>query len=174
MDKTTLARIELLHPNLRDEARQIYTEICAALTGRAMCRFTFTLRTMQEQAALFNLGRTVKNPDGASAAQPLGNIVTNARAGYSLHNFGLAIDIALIIDGKVASWDRLTDFDGDKVADWMECVRIFKAHGWEWGGDWKSFKDYPHFQKTFGKSLQELRSMQLTGKLLPDSIYLKF
>jgi peptidoglycan L-alanyl-D-glutamate endopeptidase CwlK len=28
----------------------------------------------------------------------------------------------------------------------------------EWGGDWKSLKDYPHFQYTFGLSLSELRS----------------
>jgi hypothetical protein len=32
--------------------------------------------------------------------------------------------------------------DGDDL-----CCRLFKAHGFEWGGDWKSCKDYQHFEK---------------------------
>jgi len=28
-----------------------------------------------------------------------------------------------------------------------ELVKEFKEKGWEWGGDWKSLKDYQHFQK---------------------------
>lgn len=26
------------------------------------------------------------------------------------------------------------------------CVRLFKKHGFKWGGDWKSHKDYQHFE----------------------------
>jgi hypothetical protein len=26
-------------------------------------------------------------------------------------------------------------------------VKAFKERGWTWGGDWKSLKDYQHFQK---------------------------
>ena len=29
--------------------------------------------------------------------------------------------------------------------------------GWEWGGGWRSFKDAPHFQKTFGNKWQDLK-----------------
>jgi peptidoglycan L-alanyl-D-glutamate endopeptidase CwlK len=39
----------------------------------------------------------------------------------------------------------------------MEVVKIFKLHGFEWGGDWK-FTDMPHFQKTFGYSVKQLQS----------------
>lgn len=28
-----------------------------------------------------------------------------------------------------------------------EAVQVFKKHGWKWGGDWKSVKDYQHFSK---------------------------
>lgn len=150
MDKTTLDRINLLHPKLRDEALEIYKEICAALTGKAMCRFAFTLRTIAEQDALYAQGRTKKGP-----------VVTNAKGGLSYHNYGLAIDIVLIVDKdgngsyETAAWDTKSDFDKDGKADWKEVVTIFKEHGWEWGGDWK-FVDAPHFQKTFGKSVREL------------------
>ena len=27
------------------------------------------------------------------------------------------------------------------------CVQIFKKYGWTWGGDWKTVKDYQHFEK---------------------------
>ena len=72
----------------------------------------------------------------------------------------------LIIDGKTASWDTLNDFDGDKVSDWMECINIAKKYGWEWGGDWK-FRDAPHFQKTFGKSITNLL---VSEKFMQDNI----
>ena len=26
-------------------------------------------------------------------------------------------------------------------------VKIFKSHGWKWGGDWSTIKDYQHFSK---------------------------
>lgn len=27
------------------------------------------------------------------------------------------------------------------------CYRLFKAHGFQWGGDWRTTKDYQHFEK---------------------------
>ncbi len=27
------------------------------------------------------------------------------------------------------------------------CYRLFKAHGFQWGGNWRSTKDYQHFEK---------------------------
>lgn len=155
MDTITLARIELLHPKLRVEAKDIYTAIERSLiNSRAKVRFTHTLRTIAEQDALYAQGRT----------KP-GKKVTNAKGGSSFHNYGLAIDICLIIDGKDVSWDTLKDYDGDGVSDWMEIVSIFKSRGWEWGGDFKSIKDAPHFQKTFGKTTAQLK------KLMGSDIY---
>ena len=148
MDTITLARIELLHPKLRTEAKEIYIAIYNALKGRAAVRFTHTLRTIAEQDALYAQGRT----------KP-GKKVTNAKGGSSYHNYGLAIDICLILDGKEASWDTSKDFDKDGISDWMEAVAIFKSRGWEWGGEFKSFKDAPHFQKTFGFTTTKLKTM---------------
>lgn len=158
-DTITLSRIELLHPALRAEARSIYNEICAALTGRAICRFSHTLRTAAEQDALYAQGRTAP-----------GRIVTNARAGESMHNYGLAVDIVLLVDTdgngtfESASWETDRDFDGDRVADWMEIVAIFKKYGWEWGGDWR-VKDLPHFQKPLGRSVSQLQQLRRSGRV---------
>lgn len=158
-DSVTLERIKTLHPKLREEALDIYDEICKRLSGKAMCRFTFTLRTIAEQDGLFALGRT----------KP-GKVVTKAKGGLSYHNYGLAIDIVLLLDregdGKFTevSWDTKGDYDKDGVSDWMEVVQVFKESGWEWGGDWK-FVDGPHFQKTFGKSVRELLSLYNSKKV---------
>lgn len=154
MDAISLTRLQKLHPKLRDEAIRLFADAECKLTGRAKPRITFGLRTMAEQQALYNQGRTTP-----------GNIVTNAKPGASFHNWGLAIDFALIVDGKTVSWDINKDFDGDHLSDWMEFVNVFKAAGWEWGGEWRTLKDYPHLQKTFGFKWQDLLSRYTNGKV---------
>lgn len=136
MDHITQQRIEKLHPIVRKETKNIIEKCDNALTGRAKVRITQGLRTFKEQDDLYAIGRT----------QP-GKKVTNAKGGQSIHNYGLAVDICLIIDGKIASWDTVKDWDNDKVTDWYECVKIFAKHGWDWGGNWKTFKDLPHFER---------------------------
>lgn len=167
MDKITLERIELLHPLLRVEVKAIYEAICSALTGKAICRFSYTLRTFTEQDALYAKGRTDKTS----------KVVTNAKGGDSYHNYGLALDIVLLkdTDGNgsfdAASWETNVDFDGDGKADWMEVVSAFRAKGWEWGGNWK-FVDKPHFQKTFGYSITSLKEMHTKKQFIQGSNYL--
>jgi peptidoglycan L-alanyl-D-glutamate endopeptidase CwlK len=150
-DAITLKRIQLLHPALRDEVSELYAEIEERLTSRSSCRFTHTLRTFKEQDELYAIGRT----------KP-GRIVTNAKGGKSWHNYGMAIDIVLLIGGGV-SWDISKDFDGDGKADWAEVVQVFKEFGWEAGIDWK-FRDAPHFQKTLGLTINEMHKRYLAGK----------
>jgi peptidoglycan L-alanyl-D-glutamate endopeptidase CwlK len=131
MDYATLDRIAKLHPMVREEMTTIINECNKVLTSRSQVRISQGLRTFGEQDALYR-----QRPK-----------VTNAKGGQSIHNYGFAIDIVLIIDGKVASWDIKKDWDADGIADWDECVKIFAKHGWSWGGNWASFKDMPHFDK---------------------------
>jgi peptidoglycan L-alanyl-D-glutamate endopeptidase CwlK len=158
-DKITLERIKLLHPVIREEAAEIYNEVCKALNGKVICRFTHTLRTFAEQDAIYAQGRT----------KP-GRIVSNAKSGFSWHNYGLAIDIVLLHDKdgngtfETASWDDKIDFDGDGRRDWSEVVSIFKQYGWEWGGDWR-FRDAPHFQKTMGQTIRGMLDKHKRGKV---------
>lgn len=161
VDELTILRIAKMHPAVQEEVSSMYMKICEALTGRAVCRFSHTLRTFDEQSVLYEQGRTTP-----------GKIVTNAKAGQSMHNYGLAFDIVLIIDEKTASWDMLKDFDGDKESDWIEVVKICKSYGWRWGGDFKSFKDYPHFEKTFGLNWPEMKARHDAGHFHSESPYI--
>jgi peptidoglycan L-alanyl-D-glutamate endopeptidase CwlK len=161
IDQITLDRIEALHPKVKEEVRNIYlNEIVPALSGKAGCRFAYTLRTDAEQAALYAKGRTAPGPK-----------VTNAAAGQSIHNYGLALDIVLLYDKdgngtfETATWDMKVDFDNDKKADWMEVVAIFEKHGWTWGGRWTKFPDGPHFEKPFGNTWKTLQAARKAGKV---------
>jgi peptidoglycan L-alanyl-D-glutamate endopeptidase CwlK len=131
------------------------------------CRFAYTLRTIKEQNDLYALGRTkLFDANG----KRLG-IVTNAKGGQSYHNYGLAFDIVLLTKNG-ASWDIITDFDGDGISDWKEIVNIFKKHGYVWGGDWK-FKDAPHFEKSFGHSVANLQTLHSGNKFIPGTQYVQ-
>ncbi|WP_407271582.1 M15 family metallopeptidase [Radiobacillus sp. PE A8.2] len=103
-------------------------------------------RTTEEQKELYALGRTAP-----------GNIVTYAQGGESYHNYGLAIDFAIRLENGDVIWD--IDYDGNNngTADWTEVVERAKQLGFEWGGDWHNFQDYPHLQMDFDLSIHDLQ-----------------
>jgi len=151
MDKITLQRIEKAHPTIREELKQDYLYCNNRLLGRGVrLRFASVYRSNEEQDELYS-----RRPK-----------VTNAKGGQSIHNYGLAFDVVLLYDKdgngtfETASWDTIKDGDNDGKSDWMEVVNFFKAKGWSWGGDWRYFKDKPHFQKDFGYTWRELKEKE--------------
>lgn len=132
-----------LHPKVLDGRDQLIQK--TSQIGIPI-RITEGFRSVGDQDALYAQGRTVN-----------GDIVTHARGGESFHNFGLAIDFALIAkDGNII-WDMEYDGNGNAKSDWMEVVAIAKELGFEWGGDWSNFKDYPHLEMNFGLSIRDLQ-----------------
>ena len=110
-------------------------------------------RSQLEQDVLYQQGRSGD-----------GQIVTNVKGGDSYHNYGLAIDFALRTSKGKVIWDVKYDGNHNGQSDWMEVVAIAKSLGFTWGGDWSSFKDYPHLQMDFGYSINELKR----GERPPD------
>lgn len=102
-------------------------------------------RTLEQQAVLYGQGRSSYIYKGKQYASK-GNIVTNAKPGTSIHNYGIALDFALIKNDKTFIWDTKADLDNDGKSDWMEVVEEAKALGFTWGGDWVSFRDFPHLE----------------------------
>lgn len=93
--------------------------------------------------------------------------ITNAKAGMSFHNYGLAFDIVFIKDGKAT-------YEGD----WESIGKVGQEVGLEWGGSWGNigsnnemevynndwsvgFIDKPHFQFTGGHSITEFFNKQV-------------
>lgn len=137
-DKISLERIELMHPKYRSLLREQYLDVNMFLPHGVRLRITQTLRTNKEQDDLYSQGRTRS-----------GKIVTNAKGGQSIHNYGLAFDFVILLNEKNASWSV------DK--NWMTVVNYFKKQGWHWGGDFKTFKDNPHFEVS-GMSWRDLQN----------------
>jgi peptidoglycan L-alanyl-D-glutamate endopeptidase CwlK len=160
MDKITEQRIALLHPKIREEVKKLVIEANSAISSKLTIRIVQGLRTIAEQDALYAQGRTAP-----------GKIVTKAKGGSSYHNYGLAIDFAFLIDGKEISWDTAKDWDGDKIADWLEVVKIFLKAGYGWGGNFKSIKDFPHLEKTFGYTWQQLLAKYNKKDFIPGTTY---
>ena len=139
-------RLSGLHPVVASRARAML-DLCS-LAGLAIL-VTQGVRTWEEQDVLFARGRTVP-PIGAS------NIVTKARGGQSYHNFGLAFDIIVLDSMGKTDWN--TSHPG-----WRRAAEAGRSVGLEWGGDWKGFKDIPHFQYTGGLTLAECRALFADG-----------
>lgn len=140
----------MLHPKIRAEVIQLIDKAEEQMPGVAI-RIVQGLRTFQEQHELYAKGRTKPGPR-----------VTNSKGGQSYHNYGLAIDFALMYDRdnngtyEVLSWDIVKDFDRDGESDWMEVVDIFEQAGYVWGGRFTSIKDNPHLEKAFGLNWRSL------------------
>ena len=82
----------------------------------------------------------------------------------SKHGLGLAVDINTLYNPYVKGehvepstakeyTDRSKNFPY-KIERGDLCFRLFAEHGFEWGGDWKSLKDYQHFEVSDEKALE--------------------
>lgn len=147
-DSVSIARLQLFHPSIREDAIQAYNESVKATPVGVHPVIVQTLRTFEEQDLLYQKGRTRPGPK-----------VTNAKPGQSYHNYALALDFCLLINGKLV-W-VVNDY-------WMIVVNIYKSHGFDWGGDWSKFKDFPHLENTFGHHWRDLLALYNTGKVDRD------
>tara|TARA_R110000782_G_scaffold237188_1_gene323308 strand:+ start:20324 stop:20953 length:630 start_codon:yes stop_codon:yes gene_type:complete len=153
-------RISTLHPLVIGKAKEFI--IRAEKELGIKLRVVSALRSWAEQTALFNQPFDGKDNDRDGKIDEADEKVTNAKAGSSYHNFGLALDVVEIKNGK-ALWTN---------PNWSKIAVLGKSIGFEWGGDWKSFKDKPHFQYTFGKTLAQLRNLYQSGHRTGDYVNL--
>jgi peptidoglycan L-alanyl-D-glutamate endopeptidase CwlK len=161
MDQRSQLIIDGLHPKYKPSVQAAWEEVQATMPPNIQAILICGARTFAESDALYAIGRTIKG-DNVSEAHPMGDVVTNAPAGSSFHNYMLAIDFAMITNGK----------DDFVVGPhWMEIVAIMKKYGMEWGGDWKSIKDYPHFENRYGYSYHDLLAKHNAGDFIPGTQY---
>lgn len=132
-----------LHPHVRSMAERLLADAAAAGVPLTV---TATLRSLKVQEALYAQGRTCP-----------GCIVTNAKPGYSYHNFGLAIDVVPTELLKLPRWGDTPQYQARTDALWAKVGELGKAVGFRWGGDFRSIRDRPHFEWSDGLTLAQLR-----------------
>lgn len=103
------------------------------------------LRTVADQQELYAKGRSEESLNrGEKPVTYTDGIRKKSNHQAKPDGYGHAFDIYIYIhETKKASWnvDKLR-----QVADHLKKVAAKKGVVLFWGGDWKSFKDYPHFE----------------------------
>jgi peptidoglycan LD-endopeptidase CwlK len=127
MDKKSEAVLAKLDPVLADKVRATADKLAAAETYLLVVS---GLRTAAQQDALYAQGRSAP-----------GHKVTNAKAGYSMHNYGLAVDVVPYLAGRSGALNWKAD-----TPQFRAMVTALKAQRLVWGGGWTSLPDYDHFQ----------------------------
>ena len=128
-------RIAKLHPKVKAMAEQWLGKL---ETAKREVLITSGYRSKADQDLLYAQGRT----------KP-GKVVTNARGGQSLHNYGVAFDFCPCDDKGNCLWADPKKF--------KEYAAVGKMVGFEWGGEWASFPDPPHLQFLGGLTLSDFQ-----------------
>ena len=121
LEASSIAKLKGVHPDL------VKVIMRAAELSPVPFRVTEGLRTLARQKQLL--------ADGATTTLK------------SRHLTGHAIDIVPLVGGK-PRWDWPLYY---KIAPVIKQVAKDLGVEIEWGGDWKSFKDGPHFQLSWKK-----------------------
>lgn len=125
-DKRSESNIITLVPKAQIQARKF---LQISRDNNMDARIISGTRTYDEQEVLYSQGRNERP----------GQIITNAKGGQSNHNFGIAWDIGIFDNtGKYVT-------DDEKYIS-LSTIVLAILDSLEWGGNWHSFKDYPHYQ----------------------------
>jgi len=124
--------VEDLQPLVKRQAKAIIDDML--MLGHEV-RIVEGYRSKARQEALYAQGRTTP-----------GRIVTNAKPGESLHNYGVAVDFVFRREGYDASKEL-----------WETLGTIGERNGFKWGGRWEDFVDRPHFEMTLDYTLKDFQ-----------------
>lgn len=147
-----------------------------AIVGEMVCNNSIASDLLEIFKALFELGypiekiRLVDEYGGDDEASMRDNNTScfnqrsiTAGGRISKHSYGLAVDINPRYNPyfKLRNGNKVIRPEGSeyyinrsesfpyKIEKGDLCYRLFRQHGFRWGGDWLSGKDYQHFEKLY-------------------------
>lgn len=149
MDARSKRNVSTLHPKVQELAMKWY-DLCHERNLPVV--IIDGSRTWEDQEAIYEQGR----------GKP-GKIVTNARPGQSLHNYGIAWDFGVFdgvsVDGGIGHYH-------DESPIYDKAGEAAEELGLEWGGRWEHIIDRPHIQYKTGLTLAELRAKHDNGEAI--------
>ena len=152
-DSRNAAMISHLHPAVQHKAWQAIEEL--VFVGEDAL-FAEGLRTIDEQDDLFAQGRWTPGP-----------VVTDARGGWSFHNYGLAFDLVPVGPLGVPM-DQKHRLEWAAIGRYDTYGRILQGIGLSWGFQMWGF-DRPHFQYTTTADGTQLTIAQVRAGMRPDT-----
>ncbi len=164
VDLADLRYLHIMYINFEGNA------VCGELicNKSVACDFLEIFEVLYDNAYQLERVELIENYSGDDNASMAANntscfnyrVVENTTS-LSNHAYGVAIDINpfynpyiayttgekhITPEGSEIYEDRTSEFPHKIDADDL-CYQLFIEHGFEWGGSWKSSKDYQHFQK---------------------------
>jgi hypothetical protein len=139
-DAETVKKLKELYPAFANKLIAAWNQMYRDHGLRA--RITDSFRSVASQDLLYAIGRSTD-----------GKIVTNTKGGMSLHNYGLACDIA---------WRGTDPYLGGNpngCALWKAYGEALASVEVVWGGDFKSLVDKPHAERSYGFKISDLESI---------------
>ena len=127
-DMTMITDVNALHPYLRDKVNAL-------------------IRLCKARGIELAVVETFRTPAKQHEYKSMGKKFTRSGAGKSKHQYGLAVDVVPIINGK-AEWHNL--------ALWRRIGYTGERLGLRWGGRWRRIFDPGHFEWTNGLSSADL------------------
>lgn len=141
--ETSVNRINTLNPKLIASAMRVYNW---CIEQGIPIHITWGYRSAQEQETIYRYGRTAP-----------GQLLTTNRAGYSAHNYGLALDFCFYYDGQLKTWK-----DAEQSLywkwKWIKTIKRFELEEWETGFRWEYNWEPGHVQNLLGKTIGEWRN----------------
>ena len=134
----------ICNKNIADKVNRVFQELFKI-------RFPITSMKLMEDFKLSDDNSMLANNSSCLCMRS----ITNKPWKWSNHSFGLAIDINPFLNPYFKEGYPVEPKGSEKYLDrnlkepgviTPEIVEIFKKEGFEWGGDWKSLKDYMHFE----------------------------
>jgi peptidoglycan L-alanyl-D-glutamate endopeptidase CwlK len=135
----SMQRINTLNPSLIPSATRVFDK---CQRDKIPIYIIWGSRTLEQQDLLFRHGRTIP-----------GRVMTTHRAGFSAHNYGLALDFCLLFDTELLSWEDVYPRKYWRLK-WLKVSQYFEEEGWESGWRWQSFEP-GHVQNLMGKTIYD-------------------
>ncbi len=145
-DSRSESNIRTLMPTAQEAARRFLDRASKGFPNLSVRIISGTC-TYAEQEALYRKGR----------GDP-GRIVTKASGGQSNHNFGIAWDVGIFDSGRYITGDSQQE---EKI--YRNLAPIVMNDALEWGGNWTSFTDLPHYQMKLSLTLPQVRPLFEAG-----------
>jgi peptidoglycan L-alanyl-D-glutamate endopeptidase CwlK len=162
----SISLLNQLHPKLVKIATDAYNQAIKMTPKGVHPVIDATFRSFEESQELYNQGRTTP-----------GTIVSNAKPGRSWHNYGLALDLHLIVNNQDLWFDTTPEGSAKAASDpnYKIVISVMKSAGFEWGGDFPgNFRDVPHFEMKMGQTLESLQAKYNNKDFIQGTEYINF
>jgi peptidoglycan LD-endopeptidase CwlK len=156
-DLVSVKRVATLHPAAKAKIIAFIEDAEDLL--HTTFRVAQSFRTFEEQDAIFNQPHDGKDNDGDGKIDERDERVTKVKGGKSYHNYGLAVDLVEMKNGK-PNWNY----------NYYLLEPIAKKHGLKWGYRLWGF-DMPHFHMVFSYSVYQLLAKYQAGDFIPGTKY---